>query len=561
MKGLQPATLYTYQVIAYSATEVSDTSNSSKVTTPAIPEIFNKPFLNVYWNIDTSKSVRIMIVDNANCETGYRIYRDDNFSSSFNLVAQIVSAKPVNIDDTIVWFDNTISNNKWYNYRVAAYKTGDSVFSEPCSTYAFHGMQTQQVVKFTKLSAFPITMVSGLSWSAKAGDSIILKEDNSPAGKYSIINIKDPAIPKFDGYVDSAILSSYPIKTLIPVYLKIGRSNNYSGASVINYKDRILSLDGSAVLRMYQIQNNNLALIDSLQDNSLQEMILLNDTLLGVITASSEGHILVDSVRPFYLSASGFSPLPAYFLGKDNPGTQYWGYQSYIHGAYDNKILISVDYNYNGLPSTYNYAIINYDAFLRRIIMLPGAFPSANIYNTGNRISLTENLCTNGFGFGARNPSDFLPMELFVSDLRVNNPYQADSLSNAVYRDTIHKQNDLRDILLDTVAHNVFLLFKDQLTILKYQHETAGVVHNASTSSYLKTLTIRPCANGVAIILPQTYCNADLYFFNLSGRLIDKISNLTSNAVFWRPKTRSTNCYIVMVKSGREQYLSKFIVR
>jgi hypothetical protein len=84
MNGLLPLTLYTYQVIAYSAAEVSDTSNSVQVTTLAkAPTIdtFLQPRIGVYWNSDSSTSVRISILDGANCETGYRIYRDEGFSN------------------------------------------------------------------------------------------------------------------------------------------------------------------------------------------------------------------------------------------------------------------------------------------------------------------------------------------------------------------------------------------------------------------------------------------------------------------------------------------------
>ena len=141
-KGLRPLTLYTYQVIAYSATEVSDTSNSVQVTTLAQVIIFNRPSISVYWNYDTSKSVRIRISDNSNCETGYRIYRDEGFSSSFSLISQITSANPEHMD-SIIWYDTTISPNTWYSYKVAAFTSNDSIFSDPCSTFTFQTTKPQ----------------------------------------------------------------------------------------------------------------------------------------------------------------------------------------------------------------------------------------------------------------------------------------------------------------------------------------------------------------------------------------------------------------------------------
>ena len=128
--GLKPSILYTYQVKAYNASSVSDTSNSVQVTTlglPVVPDTFVAPGISVLWNYDTSKSVQIKIADYSNCETGYRIYRSAGFSSPFSMIAQIVSAQPAN-EGTIIFKDTTVAVNTWYRYQAAAYLGSDSVF-------------------------------------------------------------------------------------------------------------------------------------------------------------------------------------------------------------------------------------------------------------------------------------------------------------------------------------------------------------------------------------------------------------------------------------------------
>jgi hypothetical protein len=70
-----------------------------------------------------------------------------------------------------------------------------------------------------------------------------------------------------------------------------------------------------------------------------------------------------------------------------------------------------------------------------------------------------------------------------------------------------------------------------------------------------------PYSHGATIILPSAIHPSNLFFYDLSGRRIDEMRNVTSNAVLWRPKARSMGCYFVIVKSGGERYVERFIVR
>ena len=567
-KNLQPQTVYTYQMLAYDATSVSVASNAQQATTSARVEIFKKPSIKVNWDFDTSKSVRVTIFDSSNCETGYRAFRDEGFSGSFGRLAEIISVNPGR-RDSIVWYDSTIAVNTWYNFKVAVFKSNDSIYSEACSTYTFQGIQPKQVVRLEKLGEVP---VSATIWSAQAGDSIICKENPSPDGKFSVINVKDSKHPKFEGYLDSTSLLSYPLQTLLPVFMKYGVSNSYTKRNVIQCKDIMLVLKDS-IISMHKIQNNNMAFIDSfriIKNGDLEtKILLLSDTILVVqFNRKDNSSSTTVFLIPIFPSPSGFGNLPEIEIGYDHyrPSSSNYSWP-YIHGYYNKNVIISQDgiKGGTGLPPTiYWHNLLIYDSYLNRRVELPGNMPYANAYNTGLYISALDNLCTYDYMSSPHGQSENVPTELFVCN--VLNPYSRtfDSLNNAIYRDTVHTQNQLQNILLDTLNKRVFLIFDNNLTVLGYSNAPVGVSYqpdkSPSTVKHFTFLT-SPFSRGVTIVLPFTRRPSDLFFYDLSGRLIDKMAGVTSNAVLWRPKARTTGCYFVFVKSGGVRFVERFIVR
>jgi hypothetical protein len=554
---IRPTTLYTYRVLAYNATSVSDTSNSLQATTMAQIAIFKKPGLSVSWNSDTTNFARVVIYDSSNSETGYRIYRADGFSAPYTLVSQIVSASPTRTD-SIVWLDSTLTLNSWLNYKVAAYTSKDSLFSDPCSTYSFHSEQIQQPVTFTKLSDFPISMDSGLS--ALAGDSIIIKESLSPAGKYSAINITDPAHPKFDGYVDSTALLSYPVKTMLPVFLKYGVFNNESNRKVCLYNEKMLVLKDS-VLKRYQIQNNNLVLIDSLKNFKGNSILLMDTTLLAVQYDSAYQNPYLSGYMfyPVQVSPAGLSQLPNYKIGEE---AFYFSSTSYVEpnicGALNNRIFISANRNISGsYISTTKTDVIVYDIPLGRVIDLSGVSSYVRTVNTGCRISAAENLSTaitNGF-------YKTKATELLVSDVGNLHSYEFASSHNGLYRDTIHTKDQLRNILLDTSSKKVYLVYSTNLTVLSYQRSGVGAIHASNREHLTDGLVIRSGTVGTTIVLPDKCTNAALFIYDVSGRIVETMRNITSNAIIFRPKSKSTNFYVAVVKSTGMQYSAKFVTK
>ena len=87
MKGLLPSTLYTYQVIAYDATEVSGASNSLQVTTQVLPS----PLLISATALSDS-SVLLTWQNNSTTAQGFIIQRKDSTETTFKFVDSIKSS-------------------------------------------------------------------------------------------------------------------------------------------------------------------------------------------------------------------------------------------------------------------------------------------------------------------------------------------------------------------------------------------------------------------------------------------------------------------------------------
>jgi len=572
--GLKPGTQYLYILIAYDGLDVHDTSNFIQVTTKQ--EIFTKPNISVFWNFETSTSAKLSISDNSNCEIGYRIYRSDGLVSPFNLIATISSSNPDSIY-TIEWNDNTIALNQWYRYKVAVYKTDSSIYSNEISTFTLHSVPMTTNIVFQKLSDFPISL-SGMS--AKAGDSIILKENSSPAGKFTVINISNPLHPNFDGYIDSTALLSYPQQTLIPAFLKFDVFNNIVKTPVVLNKDKVLVCKGSN-LSMYRIVNGGLISIkDSMValGNTITQMLLLNDTLLTLIVDSVYSTSIPsysytsenDFIYPGRLDSSGFSLYSHYKIPKRNDQTISTGIHSsstsssnsyfYFHGCYKGNMLLSIK-QWNSSTNTNQittkdssasiaFAEVNGDS--GAVIPLSNSgigWPNTLVSNTGYYLAPTENLCAIG-------------SDLFVADVRdLPDGYHTAVANNSLYHDP--SAGGLQNILLDTLNKRVYVFYVGKMSILSYQRQAIGIVDRLKKVSAEKGVLfiLNPTRSGVTIVLPQNIRNANIFIYNLSGRMVDKIRTVGSNALFWKPKSRSMNFYVAVVKSEKEQYISKFMVR
>jgi hypothetical protein len=590
IKLLQPQATYTYRLLAYNETTLSDVSNTLQVTTLAFEEIFKKPSLLLSWDIDTSKSIRVTIFDSSNCETGYRIYRNQDFSATFQLVAQVISDAPKK-KDTIPWFDSTISVNQWYNYTVAAFKNSDSIFSTSCSTYTYRAPQAKQTTKFHKVSEFPLSL-DQTNWSAKSGDSIIIKESNAPQGKYSIINVADPANPVFDGYIDSVQLLKYPNESLIPIFFRYGVSNvmsqmALSHPSVYRWADKVFLLKDSLVY-LFKIENGDLLKIDSIQRISMQGYL---------IPAFNENMIIIENIvnndrnaeRHFIqiisFSDSGFKQFPV-FIFEPDVNDIFNGVRFTIDGILDKK-LYAYCYRYRDLGGNNENSefkiIHDIDQLQRDIICptrtnAPGDSISTIVQtNSGIYISPSEYICTIRhwlYTEGFTSKTYYYNYKLFAANLLNEKPLAIDrndsiffESGSVIYHSSqgyLSNTGNIVNVFLDSLDKNLFVISPQFLTVLNYQSAMVNVRYQGQTPSAAKGPDVRTApfsAGVVSVILPPGKRSSDLYFYDLSGRQIDRMRNVTSKAVLWRPKTRSMGCYFVIVKSGGERYVERFFVR
>ena len=495
LKNLRPTTLYTYQVIAYSTTEVSDTSNSIQVTTLAhvFNGVFKKPnIVQIWWGV-TSVAVGIYFRDSSDCEIGYRLLRSENFSPIFTVVRDLPSANP----DSMGWmflYDSSISFNKWYGYKIEVYKSDSAISSDTYSTtYTLKALPPLRAVLFTRLSAFPLS-VSG--WSAKAGDSIILKETSAPVGTpFTVINVSDPLNPHFAGYIDSATALSYPARTLIPALMRNNMSNNCGfpyQQILLNNGQIVVGKSGEDHISLYQIQSDTMTLLDtslmpirSLRDSLILGKVvgltMLHDSLLAVRYQVSCYKNFVswrnEYLYPIRLSPAVLSPTQDFLIDSnflDDILTINHSYTArpWIHGYYERNILVSVDEEsrvWYDPPLTGDNTITWREFIVKDSSLSPPriwksqenmAFGKG--YNTGRYISATEALSTD-IGYST----------LFVADVRDHDAYAHAVSNNAVFN---LPYGNLQNIFLDTLNKRVFLIFTNYLTILSYGYAPPNTV-------------------------------------------------------------------------------------
>jgi hypothetical protein len=310
--------------------------------------------------------------------------------------------------------------------------------------------------------------------------------------------------------------------------------------------------------------------------------MLLNDSLFAVQTDTFtvSGEIMINYIFVNILPSGGFlskivnMPQTLYYkrmLSMIESPMQYHYLRPYIPGSLNRNILISCDQleqvmarsyswdNYTYYRQTYNY--VN-----RVMDSTPLNTPCADAYNTCRSISSTKILCTNGFPYST---SCFKPgnvsTELFAADIGDPHPHATASALGAIYLDTVHRQNQLQNIILDTIKKRVYLIFTNTMSILSYQNVTVGAVSRVEKLFSSQSLTILPnsFSSGITIVIPNHSASmvADFSFYDLSGRLVDKIKGIASNAVIWKPQIKSPKSYIVMAKIDGRTFIQKFIMR
>ncbi len=562
--GLNTNSTYFWHARATNQYGTSTWCAISSFSTAWVPDTLIAPGIAFYWNNDTSTSVQMNLADNSNCETGYIIYRDSGFSGQFNQIGSITSNVPAE-HNSLVFFDSMVSPNCWYRYKAAAYMRDSSVYSAICTTYTFRSQKPNQIAYFTKLSNYPISDSGG--WSALVGDSVILKETFSPPGQFAVIDMRNPASPAPAGYLDSAALISYPLASLIPAYLKFGVANGYgpAGTKIMYIGGKILVAQDS-IIRMYQTSGSRLLQVDSVrEDTNPGNYSYFPETISGLLRLGDSSLVVSESYGEIYYGTSVYCfPLSVSAIRHTKYGTMEIG-SSYVHNVEEDYETPWIRGLINGkieIPITSSYDMCGYIDSSESVLfddLDQGSSPysisidcSSNFLsfygNTGYYLTPTEFLSLNDTALWAE----------YIPDL---NGYKTALSCNAVLHDTF---SNVQNVLLDTVNKRVFIVCQHNLSSYSYTFGAAGV-KNAGARHLNPPGNFRVLSSSgqssITIVFPQTARHADLSFFDLTGRMVDKMTITGSNAVVWRPKTHGSGCYVVSARIDGESFSARFMVR
>jgi len=527
---------------------------SSQTSAAAIAETFKAPVISLTWVYDSAKSVKITVQDSSNGSTGFLVYHADSLSAPFTMVAQAVSANPLKQDSVFI-YDSTMAVNSWNVYKVAAYRNGDTLISAPCTTYIYKDLGARQTIKFTKVGNFAVTDTIG-GWSALVGDSLYLKEATTPAGKFTVINVSNPATP-IRGSIDSTTLLNYPLNTLIPVFIQYGTENGYGSGNtrVFNYQDKILYITQQEIflfqdnfnisIKLLQINGDSLTSVDSFGIDGSERLYVdlggvsrFNDSTFGLKYSESAIGALWIYLMPFTISSTHLISYGNAELDATD------GLYDAICGLYENKILIP----YSGSSDTTPYGVRLYDLATETLVSNAGSHSRGISQNSGYYFNSTMYF------------SDDTPY-IYATDIRDVNGYATALANNALYGDTGYGAR--QNLFIDTTRQLLFILYKTNLSTFSYK-TTVGVAERQSARpQHSAGVIVIPgsASAGVTIVLRGFSGPTELSFYDMSGRIVDKMTGVTANAIRWRPKTQSTGCYIVSVASAREKSVARFVVR
>jgi hypothetical protein len=194
---LMPKTTYYYAIKCFNGSDTSDISNIDSATT--LNGIFVQPELLVGFDEVTFRNI-FKIIDKSEVNRDMYIYKSLN-GIDFSVFKKIEIQSPLP-NDTITVIDSGINPNRWYEYFVREISGTDSVSSYKKSLFTLQYQTLLSPDKDTvltlgeKLNDFPVKYKA---WSMKTGDTILLDETGLGDSECSIINIKDPSKPKYEG--------------------------------------------------------------------------------------------------------------------------------------------------------------------------------------------------------------------------------------------------------------------------------------------------------------------------------------------------------------------------
>lgn len=279
--GLSPQTTYEYCLIGIGGGEISDTSNRVKETTLELKEVKKISGLQAIW-YPVSEYVCITFIDSSIAEKSIDIYRLPHFQNP-EPVTSIQNDDPRYMGP-VSYIDSISDPNTWFSYKVCVAGKEDTVlYYDTVYTYKpSAGLNTKKVITADSLlGEIPAQL---FNWAMVVGDTLLLSEMNAPDSCYSMIDISEPANPKFIGYAKTSYSDLAREKD--------GRYKRPTSISPsftsVNQSLVILTNRGSyPILMSYQWTNTNFVPVDSLLT------IHYNSDHTGWYMV---GHIVMDSI-------------------------------------------------------------------------------------------------------------------------------------------------------------------------------------------------------------------------------------------------------------------------
>jgi hypothetical protein len=190
---LLPCAYYGYEVVAFSASEVSPPSSYATVTTTGIRRVFTTPIVAATWDT-AGKKVVLTIKDLSTIEKGYAVARSVNFGK-FSQIMSWQSSAPQDTGDTVVE-DHASAGELgcWLLYRVSVFNDSaqDTAKEELVFTYQNKQPPAAKILTLgQKLFDFKLHTVL---WAVKEADTIVLNgpEEDTNVTLTRLVLVPDP---------------------------------------------------------------------------------------------------------------------------------------------------------------------------------------------------------------------------------------------------------------------------------------------------------------------------------------------------------------------------------
>jgi|WetSurMetagenome_2_1015567.scaffolds.fasta_scaffold01519_8 hypothetical protein len=493
---------YTYALCAYSQNEHSDTSNVDSVTIeqkqPPVPLLSKPMMLSASW--DTLKhAIELKFYDTSAAITGFKVYRATNFGS-FYMIQNIDSFKP---KQWVYYVDSSFLPNTWYKYYVAVYNSQQEQNSDCDSTFtvdltAMAGDVPRKCTVVNKISGFPLNYNN---WCMKFGDSIVLNETNSPPLSFTIIDVSNPALPKFAGLgsSDAAGLSSPCLSRKNFVLGMLGgkmKRYEYDGGNTVN-----LTAEGSLPSR-YPYNTN--------QNPQSYPGFLSDSTFVAQYPITIAGPCYSNVLAKFLFTRNAIS------FAEDVPDLSLD-----CRGGYGNQAM-------NGKTFKGRY------------------FANLGLSGIpGDTIEIMD------FNLPQR-PRCYAHLSQFQGAF----PWMEDN----ILIDTQVTKN-ARNIFVDTIKNLIFIVSSSELSIYNSRTETGVVPAETQKSQPLKSLRVAglPNSGTIVIFLPRHSQAASVAIFDLSGKQLQHFENIRNDFITWKKQSR-TGMYLIKAIINRITLTSKIVL-